>query len=249
MTSPLLDYFDSVEIIHLKKRHDRYRLLKRELSNIGISITSPSVNVPDAPVIQMANGFPSPQVYGNFLSHLDILKRAIKNNVNAVLVLEDDAIFRTFIRSKREQTALVNSLEAQTWDIAFLGHPLKAEIRDCSHGFIQSAREFKWAHCYAVSARGLPGLVEYLERSIERPAGHEGGGKMYIDGAISLYRKQSQNVISLIHNPSISIQRGSPSGIAHRSWYDKTLFFSALIAIIRRMRDQFWRYTGAFGAK
>jgi len=166
-----------------------------------------------------------------------------------VLILEDDAIFRTSMRSKENQQALVESMEKHDWDMAFLGHPLKSELDSQNEGIIQSSEEFKWAHCYAVSAKGLPGLVDYLETMRERPVGHPEGGKMYVDGAMSLYRRLNKNVVCLIHNPAISIQRGSPSGIADQPWYDRLMVISNLAVWARRVRDQFWRYTGLSGAK
>jgi len=192
--SPLLEYFSRVEIIHLRERKDRYDVLVRELARIGIDINNDRIEIPDAPRPGDSQGFPSRQIYGNFLSHLDILRRARNNQCPAVLVLEDDAIFRTFLADAAFQRQLVKTLEIEPWDICYFGHPITNQLLGQPHGLIRSDLTFKWAHCYAVHQRALNNLVEYLEATAKRPVGDPMGGKMYIDGALSLYRKKTTNL-------------------------------------------------------
>lgn len=249
MKSPILDYFGNIQIIHLKHRTDRFALLEKELNALGISMNDTRVDIPNAPIVADKNGFTSTQVYGNFLSHLNILKHARDQKWPSVLILEDDAIFRSILRKNDIQQKIVQQLDTLNWDMLFLGHPLKDEISSSPPGFIQTSEEFKWAHCYAVSQSALPELIDYLEATIIRPRGDPKGGKMYIDGAFSLYRRHAESLSTVIHNPALSIQRGSPSGIANQKWYDKHSELSPLINITRRLRDEFWRHTGKSGAR
>src|SRR5664280_3167766 len=99
----LLDYFDRISIIHPKARADRYRELARELRRLGIEITHGKVCIPDAPMPSEASGFPSKSIYGNFLSHLEILKSAQRDGLQSIWVLEDDAIFsHRFVREQNK---------------------------------------------------------------------------------------------------------------------------------------------------
>lgn len=70
---------------------------------------------------------------------------------------------------------------------------------------------------------------------------------MYIDGALTMFRTRSLNVVTLVSNPALSIQRGSVSGIADRVWYDKVAALRTILKVYRATRDELWRRTGRFG--
>jgi glycosyl transferase family 25 len=234
MLSPL-DFFDRVAIINLPSRPDRLRALSAELRRIGFDIGSSKVAIPNAPEPSDANGFPSRGVFGNFLSHLNIIEAAWRDGLNNVLVLEDDAIFRA-----RFQTfPVAERLASQRWDICFIGHALA--LAPHTDGFVRSDAPFKWSHCYAVNRSIMPRLVNYLRETMDRPAGHPLGGKMYIDGAYSLFRQQNPDVISLLSAPSQSSQKGSPSNLVGRRWYDKGPLTRPAVIVARAVRDELWR--------
>jgi hypothetical protein len=75
-------------------------------------------------------------------------------------------------------------------------------------GLIPPTADFFWAHCYAVHARVLPRLIAYLERATILPSGHPEGGKLYIDGEFTLFRRFNPDVVTLVANPRLSIQKG-----------------------------------------
>lgn len=245
----LLDHFSRVEIIHLRSRKDRYRLLKKELSRFGLDLDGNKVHVPDAPIVEDDFGFESKQVYGNFLSHLDILRRAANDGVANVLILEDDVIFSDSFKSVNYQDQAVESLTSHDWDIAYLGHPRVNSDKSSNPGFHVTEHLFKWAHCYAVSHRILNRLVDYLEETIERESIDPRGKKKYIDGAINHFRFLHKEVTSIAHFPTLSIQRGSPSGIASRSWYDKIGVLNKPIQSARDLRDTVWKKTDIYIGK
>ncbi len=238
----LFNHFDRVEIIHLKSRTDRYDQLERELHHVGVDIAdATNVHIPDAPIVSDSYGFASKPVYGNFLSHLDILERARDDRVDSVLILEDDAIFSNRLVRPGFQAELVDELSSLEWDILYLGHP-RIDSADGRQGRFQyTDKAFKWAHCYAVSGNCLDELVEYLRSTIDRPQGHPEGGKMYIDGALSHFRKLRSDVRTLICSPTLSIQRGSPSGIATRKRYDNYSSLSKPLKALRGLRDNLWK--------
>jgi glycosyl transferase family 25 len=244
MTSPLINYFGRIEIIHLRERVDRFNLLKSELTRIGIDLNDERVQIPEAPRVAYEHGFPSRQVYGNFLSHLDILRRARDEQHEAVLVLEDDAIFRHTLDDLAFQEQLVKTLTTKPWGLCYLGHPITRQLKDQPNGLIETDLVFHWAHCYAVHRRVLPELVNYLESTMERPKGHPDGGKLYIDAALTLFRLRSSDLLTLVSNPALSIQRGSASGIAKRKWYEQVDVLTPALQAVRGIRDEIWRYSG-----
>ena len=234
-------YFDRVEIIHLPERQDRYDALALELRALGLAIDGAKVRVPHAPRPADANGFPSRGVYGNFLSHLSIIRAARDDGLRNVLVLEDDAIFSR--RMARHQPELVRTLQEREWDLCFFGHSLKRELRGHGRGLVPHDAGFIWAHCYAVNARVYDPLIRYLELTMARPAGHPLGGRMYIDAAFTMFRQQHPQAVTLVANPVLSVQRGSPSSIAGTGWYRSLGALAPLIQLGRSARDQWWRIT------
>ena len=239
----LLEYFDRIAIIHLKNRTDRYRALVGELRRLDIEITHPKVCIPDAPMPPDANGFVNKGVYGSFLSHLDILKTAQRDGIESVWVLEDDAIFsHRFVRKQQE---LVRFLSQNRWDICYFGHSLTAkELTNLEIGLPRYSGPFYWAHCYAVHARVLPSLVAFLEENRDSPPGHPRGSKMYVDAAYTHFRKFNPDVISLVANPVLSVQRGTPSSLGSGRWYDKHSVTRPAAMVARILRDECWRWTG-----
>ncbi len=130
----LYEYFDRIAIIHLPDRPDRFQSLSTELRDMGIDIRQPKVQIPHAPVPSDWNGWPSRGVYGNFLSHLGILRQALQDGLQTIWVLEDDAIFSR--RMRREQQALVETLKEREWDLCFFGHSLTHELAEQPTGFV-----------------------------------------------------------------------------------------------------------------
>jgi hypothetical protein len=231
------DFFERVAVIHLPERHDRFLQINRELSRLGIDAKTPKLQFPFAPRPTDSAGFPSRAVYGNFLSHLGIIRQAIEDRVSNVLVLEDDAMFSR--RMLRAQDQIIGILEERAWDMCFFGHSLTKELSHLPKGLVQCNDPFRWAHCYAVNRQAFQPLKDYLEFSMALPVGHPLGGKMYIDGALNHFRQQAPGLISLVANPMISKQRGSPSSIAGTGWSNK--WFSPFVQLGRYLRDEAWR--------
>jgi len=240
----LIDYIDRLYIINLPERIDRYEALKRELLTLGIDIAGERVRIPQAPRPQDKNDFFSRGVYGNFLSHLGILEEALQDNLETVWVLEDDAIFSHRLRKKFFQDEISKQLATTNWDLCYIGHSLKKqELAAYPKGLVESSLSFIWAHCYIVNRSVLEKLVKYLQITLENPVGDPYGGKMYIDGAFTLFRQLHPEVITLISNPCLSIQKGSPSNLAvGRNWYDHLELTKYPVALARSIRDELWRW-------
>ena len=238
----LLEYFDRVSVIHLPDRVDRFRALKRELRCLGIDLHDPKVQVPHAPKPGDANGFPSKGVYGNFLSHYEILKGALHDGLRTVWVLEDDAIFSR--RMLRQQEQIVEFLSQTPWDLCYFGHGLKCELVNMAEGLVRYSGPFRHAHCYAASSQVLARLVSYLEETMDNPPGHPRGGRMYVDGAFSLFRRWNPDVVSLVANPLMCRQKGCRSSLGAVRWYDQYRLTATLATTARWVRDECWKRLG-----
>jgi GR25 family glycosyltransferase involved in LPS biosynthesis len=110
----LFSYFGGVAIINLPERTDRLSKLEAELERVGLDVYGPKVCIPVAPRPIDANGFSSRGVYGNLLSHLSILAKAIAQDLEPVLILEDDAIFNHSFNNM--QPTIVQALRENNWD-------------------------------------------------------------------------------------------------------------------------------------
>jgi len=241
----LVDYFERLYIIHLPERTDRYYALSHELAAIGIDIKGSKVRLPVPPRPLELNGFPSLGVHGNFLSHLEILKECLRDKVEKVWILEDDAIFRRRLRRENAQNALIQQLKKNDWDLCYIGHAIEQNaLRSYPTGLVPFTGQFIWAHCYCVHARVLPQLVQYFEETLRNPPGHPRGGCLYIDGAFDLFRRFHPEAVCLVSNPNLSSQKGSPSSLASRSWYDRVSVAKPLVTASRFIRDEVWRFSG-----
>jgi len=235
----LYEYFDRIAIIHLPHRLDRFQSISTELRDLGIDIDEAKVQIPHAPVPSDWKGWPSRGVYGNFLSHRGILRQALEDGLQTVWVLEDDAIFSR--RMRREQEALVETLKGREWDLCFFGHSLTHELADQPTGLVPPNADFIWAHCYAVHARALPRLVAYLERAVALPEHHPEGSRLYIDAGFTLFRRLNPDVVALVYNPALSIQKGCESSLNDRKWYDAVAVTRSLVSLARSARDHWWK--------
>jgi glycosyl transferase family 25 len=237
--APLFDYFDRISIVHLPERTDRLALLTPELSRAGLDIKDPKVFIPHAPKPESANGFQSPGVYGNFLSHLGIIEQAYADNLDNVLILEDDAMFRLSFRSR--QRIIADHLRANEWDTVFLGHSIERGLPKSISGLARFTGAFVWSHCYGIRRSIMPRIIEYFHRTLDREASHPDGGRMYIDGAHTEFRRLNPDAICLVASPCLSAQRGSPSGLGTSRWYDRHQVIKTTIATARATRDSLWR--------
>lgn len=236
------DYFDDVAIINLKSRPDRRKSIVAEMDRLGFAENS--LRFPDPPMFEDNGGFPSKGVYGNYISHLSILREAQQRGVQRVLVLEDDAIFSHAARDIKMQSQFIKQAEGHDWAMWHLGHKLRSELQGQPKGVIPNKMEFHWAHCYAVQRDSLPELIAFLELLMSRPSGHHDGGKMYIDGALYHYRAEHTQKPCLVSHPPLSIQKGSDSNLAGPEQPGSTSWRKMPRKLARTCRDEFWRRTG-----
>lgn len=239
MANKLLDHFERIAIIHLPERTDRMESLKREFQSIGGDVEAHNVTIPHAPKPSGTGGFPSRGVHGNYLSHLDILRTAVADRIESVLILEDDAIFSR--RMVRDQAKLELHLRRHPWDTCFLGHSVINGLPSTPSGFLRFSGPFIWAHCYGVHRRCQAQLIEFLEQSMQREPGHAEGAKMYIDAALTFFRKTRPDLVHVLAYPALSVQKGSVSSLNTSPWYDRNSVTRGMVGTVRGIRDDLWK--------
>lgn len=72
-------------------------------------------------------------------------------------------------------------------------------------------------------------------------AGHPRGGRMYIDAAFTHFRQQNPDILTLVANPVLSVQKGCVSSLGARRWYDNHAIARPLLTRARSFRDECWR--------
>jgi glycosyl transferase family 25 len=211
-----LDYFDRAFVVNLPTRLDRRREMEAELVRVGWNGRE---NLEFFPACRFneADGWPSLGARGCFMSHLSILKRAQRERMSSVLIMEDDLTISPLFREL--EADIVARLAQDDWGIAYIGHsdPI---VPDPTPPMTVFTGELYMAHFYGVRGEHIGRLVEFLEQILTRPPGDPRGGLMHVDGAIHTYRTQNPDAVTLVAVPNLGSQRSSRSDIT-QGWYDK----------------------------
>lgn len=84
-------------------------------------------------------------------------------------------------------------------------------------------------------------LLPYLEETLLNPPGHPRGGRMYIDGALNMFRRLNPQACVLASAPNLSSQRGTLSSLGNRRVYDNWPALRTVARVSRALRDELWR--------
>jgi hypothetical protein len=234
----IFDAFDRIYVINLPERTDRLRDVMGELARAGIGRTDRRLRIFAGVRPADAGVFPSRGAHGCHMSHLGVLREAMRDGVEKVLILEDDLTVHA--AALDVPAAMIAQIGAGDWDFAYPGHVEKFTPSHTGGSEWQYTHApLVCAHFYAVNGRVLPALITYLEACMLRPAGHPDGGPMHIDGAYSMFRARNPRLVTLIASPSMGGQRSSRSDIYPNRWYDRMTGFRVLAGAARRIRNRF----------
>lgn len=235
----LIDQFDLVRIINVPARKDRRLETVAEFERHGFKINSGKAAFFDAITPSDAKGFSSPGVRGCFLSHLGVLEEAARAKVGNVLVLEDDIQFSRRISQHGNQA--MDALKNIDWDIAYFGHALASTPN--APAWAKVEQPMLLAHCYAVNGKCLERLTQFLQKILERPAGHPDGGPMHYDGALNTFIQQNPDIQAYYYTLNLGYQRPSRTDLHALSIFDTNPLLRPMTKMGRKLKARILRQT------
>jgi len=174
-------YFDRIFVINLDNRTDKWEDMSRRLALLGIenierfsAVQRPLSGFPQSFYTDMNLSRIKPEDVERYLanasgckqSHLDILKKALREGDEKILILEDDCIFSD--DAMEVFTAAWQELQGTDWRMLYLGgmHKKRTPPQPFSRHLLRLAGTYE-THAYAVARRAFEPLVAALERSGE----------------------------------------------------------------------------------
>jgi glycosyl transferase, family 25 len=226
MLQTILDAFDRTYIINLRDRSDRRRGVLRELKRHGVRVDADQVRFYTAERPASRGAFPSRGARGSFSSHAAVLRQALEDDLETVLVLEDD--IRISHHVERHGIALTRRLRQTSWDILYLGY-LEPEAPAGDALLVDWDGPTIGGHFYAVHRRVLPRIISFMDACRRRPAGHPAGGPTFRDGAFNRFRQENPDVRTLVTSPCLAGQRSSRTDLHELAWFDRIRIMRPLV--------------------
>lgn len=231
----LIEFFDRTYIINLKDRSDRRRGVEREFRSIGLEIPNDKVQFYTALRPTLQGDFYALGAKGSFMSHREILKLAVADDLDNVLVIEDDISFRNV--SARAVASVLDSLHYQNWDIVYFGY-LEPKSPTVMGPLSPWPNDTIGGHFYAVNRKFLRPMVQYMNECEFRPRNHPDGGPMSRDGAFNHVRYIDPNVRVFIAVPNLAYQRSSRTDISPIRSFDRISWLRSPIQLLRDVKTQ-----------
>jgi hypothetical protein len=217
-------------VINLEHRLDRRVEMEKQLLSIGWRAEFFSAIRP-----RDAGNFPSLGARGCFLSHLEVLKKAINYEIRQLIILEDDV---SFVRGfAYEWQAAMAALDNQEWSIFYPGHVLKKLPIGVSA--LAPSMAVRCSHFMVIDRNAISKLITGLETIMARPSGHPLGGPMHVDGAYSTIRMQNPLLKTYACFPTLGYQRSSPTDIGDVKWFDRVFYVRPLASFARKLKRMF----------
>lgn len=234
VSASMLSMFERTFIVNLPKRVDRRRHILAELARIDVRLQPGRVELFPAIRPTSDGGFPSIGALGCFLSHRTIIKQAVADKLENVLIVEDDLKFIHDI--KRRLPVVVDSLFSKDWQFAYLGHVEPDLVSQSPLWEVPYNRGFSCSHFYALHRSLMPDLLDFLEGVERRPPGSPDGGPMHVDGAFSFFRSIHPNIRTYAAVPALGGQASSRSDITI-GWPDRIPGLRPAISLARSARS------------
>ena len=215
---PALSGFDRIYVLNLPERADRRREIEVQLRRVGLSLATAPVRLFRAVRPPDAGSFPSLGARGCFMSHLGMLREAVRDGLGSVLILEDDVDFAP--DAERRLPAVLAASASPGPQL----HELPASV---------GART---THFIALRGAAIDEAARFLEAVAGRPPGDPNGGPMHVDGAYTWFRRVHPTRRTWVALPELGHQRQSRTDIHPLRWYDRWPLVRDLAQAARRVR-------------
>lgn len=238
--APGLPPFDRIYVLNLAERADRRREVEAQLRRFGLSLAAEPVRLFRAVRPADPGPFPSVGARGCFMSHLGMLREAVRDGVASVLILEDDLDFAP--DAEVRLPALLRSLQQQDWALFYGGYELPegtpggAAPAGAGLHPIQPELPVRTTHFIALRGAAIAEAVRFLEAVAARAPGDPAGGPMHVDGAYTWFRRTYPDLRTWIAVPELGHQRQSRTDIHPLRWYDRWPAVRELAQWARRLR-------------
>lgn len=190
----IYDFFDRVVVINLDNRQDRMDRLDRHFAEVGWPFRQPQrFSAIDGRYVKPPSWWKAgAPAWGCMRSHLQIIERALMDQVNSVLILEDDVFFQSdFVeRAKAFFEAVPND-----WQQIYLGgqhlHQRRQLPKKVNEEVVQPYNVNR-THAYALHRRGMLPVYRFLTDYVahsKKPSFHVDHrlGLLHESGSIKLY--------------------------------------------------------------
>jgi hypothetical protein len=157
--------FDHAYVINCERDYDRMKRVAARLNKLGI----PFERFPALPPPPEASRFKDPVMInsaGCSASHEALLKLILERGHETALLLEDDVVFRDDINEW--MTIIAPQLATESWDMFYLGLHLGGSSGRVTANLGRVAAGYH-AHAYAVCRKGIPAILEGIERIWTNP--------------------------------------------------------------------------------
>lgn len=219
MFENLRTYFDRVVVLNLAERADRWTRFLRSLPQdwpFRVPLRFPAVKGDLSTVPSWWKE--SPGAWGCYRSHLKVIQDAIRDQVNSILILEDDAIFCEDFGTLVRQFLLELP---DDWSMIYLGGEhiewemgLPVKIRENVYRPFNVNR----THCYAIRGRSmLQSIANHLEPSQIKTSQH------HIDHHLGEFQKATESEGVYVPRKWLIGQAGGASDVA--TWKTSATFF------------------------
>jgi hypothetical protein len=240
---PALNGFDRIYVLNLPERADRRREIEVQLRRVGLSLTLAPVRLFRAIRPPDAGSFPSLGARGCFMSHLGMLREAVRDGLGSVLILEDDVDFAP--DAERRLPAVLAALAREDWAVFYGGCELPEGAAatlaaSASPGpqlhELPASVGARTTHFIALRGAAIDEAARFLEAVAGRPPGDPNGGPMHVDGAYTWFRRVHPTRRTWVALPELGHQRQSRTDIHPLRWYDRWPLVRDLAQAARRVR-------------
>jgi glycosyl transferase, family 25 len=235
ISTAFLDATGPIVLVNLPYRADRRQEFASQLQGLGLSYDHPKVQVFAAIRPETAEGFPTIGTRGCFLSHLGILRKALADGWDRVLICEDDLDFADDALARLP--GITARLAGSDWAMFYGGYGDTVSGTEVAPGLVKldPASGVSCTHFYAIRGPAIADLVRYLDSMLAREPGHPDGGPMHYDGALCWFRKAHPQHMTLAAVPPIGVQRPSRTDIHDLRWFDRWPGFRSLTSLARKV--------------